>query len=104
MDRARKWADPVTLRVILVEPARLVAFIFHSDTGVLMSVLATIATAAEEGHLINELWFPAPLFGAIMLALFAALAAVTFSFRDVANRHAEKAEAYAREHGDAQQH
>ena len=69
-----------------------------------MSVLATIATAAEEGHHLNELWFPAPLFGVIMFALFTALAIVTLSFRDVANRHAEKAEAYAREHGAESHH
>ena len=70
-----------------------------------MSVLATIALAAEEGHhVVNELWFPAFLFGVIMLAIFVALAAITFSFRDVANRHSEKAEAYAREHGNSQHH
>lgn len=68
-----------------------------------MSVLATIAVAAEEGHHLNEIWMPAPLFGVVMFAFFVVCAAVTFSFRDVANRHAEKAEAYAREHG-AQQH
>lgn len=70
-----------------------------------MSVLATIAVAAEEGHHeLNELWMPAPLFGVVMLVLFIALAIVTYSFRDVANRHAEKAEAYAREHGSDSQH
>lgn len=69
-----------------------------------MSVLATIAVAAEEAHVLNELWMPAPLFGVVMLVTFTALAAVTYSFRDVANRHAEKAEAYAREHGAAEQH
>ena len=70
-----------------------------------MSVLATIALAAEEGHhVVNELWFPAFIFGVIMFVLFAALAAITFSFRDVANSHAEKAEAYAREHGNTQHH
>ena len=69
-----------------------------------MSLLATIATASEAGHhVVNELPFPAPVFGIVMFALFAALAAVTFSFRDVANRHSAKAEAYAREHG-ADQH
>ncbi len=68
-----------------------------------MSDFATIAVAAEEAHHLNELWMPAPLFGVVMFVLFTALAVVTFSFRDVANRHAEKAEAYAREHG-AQQH
>ena len=70
-----------------------------------MSLLATIAVAAEGGHhVVNELPFPAPLFGVIAFVGFTALAAVTFSFRDVANRHAEKAAAYAREHGDARQH
>ena len=68
-----------------------------------MSVLATIAVAAEEAHQLNVLWMPAPLFGVVFFVVMAALAGVTFSFRDVANRHAEKAEAYAREHG-AQQH
>ncbi|MCB1273284.1 MAG: hypothetical protein KDB25_02665 [Leucobacter sp.] len=67
-----------------------------------MSLLATALLASEEvgHHVVNELWFPAPLFGVIMFVLFTALAAVTFSFRDVANRHAEKAEAFAREHGE----
>ncbi|MBO1901926.1 hypothetical protein J4H92_08190 [Leucobacter weissii] len=70
-----------------------------------MSILATAVLAAEEGHhVVNELWFPAPLFGVIMFILFVAMAAVTFSFRDVANRHAEKAEAYAREHGGEGEH
>ncbi|WP_336650844.1 MULTISPECIES: hypothetical protein [unclassified Leucobacter] len=70
-----------------------------------MSLVATIAVAAEEGHhIVNELPFPAPVFGAIAFVAFTALALVTFSFRDVANRHAEKAEAYAREHGAAQHH
>ncbi len=67
-----------------------------------MSLLATIAAAAEEGHhIVNELPFPAVVFGVIVFAAFVAIAAVTFSFRDVANRHAAKAEAYAREHGSA---
>lgn len=37
----------------------------------------------------------------IALAVFALLALVTFSYRDVANRHSAKAEAYARSHGAA---
>lgn len=70
-----------------------------------MSILATIALASEEGHhIVNELLFPAPVFGAITLTIMIALALVTFSFRDVANRHSEKAEAYAREHGNNQHH
>ncbi|NLB47225.1 MAG: hypothetical protein GX814_05730 [Microbacteriaceae bacterium] len=67
-----------------------------------MSVLATVAVAAEESHVINELFMPAPLFGLLALVAFTAFAFVTFSFRNVANRHSEKAEAYAREHGSAQ--
>jgi putative effector of murein hydrolase LrgA (UPF0299 family) len=69
-----------------------------------MFVLATIAAASEGTHVVNELPFPAPLFGAIMLTVLLALAFVTFSFRDVANRHSEKAAAYAREHGNSHGH
>lgn len=70
-----------------------------------MSLLATITAAAEGGHhIVNELPMPAPVFGLITLALFIALAGITFSFRDVASRHSEKAEAYAREHGETQHH
>ncbi|MEV8338016.1 hypothetical protein [Leucobacter sp. NPDC077196] len=70
-----------------------------------MSLLATIAAAAEEGHhVVNELPFPAVVFGVIVFALFCVIAAVTFSFRDVANRHSAKADAYAREHGSATHH
>ena len=64
-----------------------------------MSVLASIVTAAEGSHVINELPMPAPLYGVVMLGIFTVLGIVTFSFRDVANRHRAKAEAYAREHG-----
>lgn len=68
-----------------------------------MSLLATIVAAAEEGHhVVNELPMPAILYGVIAFAVFTALAGVVFSFRDVANRHAAKAEAYAREHGVTQ--
>lgn len=70
-----------------------------------MSVLATAVTAAEEGgHVLNELVFPAPVFGVIVFALFTVMAGITFAFRDVANRHSEKAEAFAREHGEDRQH
>lgn len=66
-----------------------------------MSLSAIVMT--EGAHVVNELFMPAPLFGGIALCVFAVLGIVTWSFRDVANRHAEKAEAYAREHG-GQQH
>lgn len=70
-----------------------------------MSLLTTILVAAEGGHhVVNELPFPAPLFGVIAFTTFTALAIVVFSFRDVASRHNEKAEAFAREHGEDQDH
>lgn len=65
-----------------------------------MSVLATIALAAEHAHEAhNALPFPPIVFGVVAFVLLTALAIVTWGFRDVANRHSEKAEAYAREHG-----
>lgn len=70
-----------------------------------MFSFATAVLAAEGAHHeLNPLWFPAPLFGLIMLLLLASLAFVTFTFRDVANRHAEKAEAFTREHEADEQH
>lgn len=64
-----------------------------------MSVLATIAAASEEGHHVNDLWIPAPMFGVIMLVFLGLFVVVTWSFRDVANRHSEKAEQWAKENG-----
>lgn len=67
-----------------------------------MSVFTSLIAASEGAHVVNELPFPAPVYGAITLAIFIVLGIVTYSFRDVAHRHAEKAEAYAREHGKQQ--
>lgn len=64
-----------------------------------MSVLASLISAAEGAHAVNELPMPAPLYGVVVIGILTVLGIVTFSFRDVANRHAAKAEAYAREHG-----
>lgn len=66
-----------------------------------MSVLATVAAAAEEGHheVVNDLIMPAPAFGAVMLVLLSVFVLITWSFRDVAHRHSEKAEQWARENG-----
>ncbi|MFV0434545.1 MAG: hypothetical protein ACK5LO_11250 [Leucobacter sp.] len=72
-----------------------------------MSLLATIAAASEEvggSHVVHELPMSPVLYGVIAFVAFIALAVVTFSFRDVANRHSAKAEAYAREHGADQHH
>lgn len=66
-----------------------------------MSVLASVAAAAEEGHypVVNELWMPAPVFGVVMLVFLSIFVIITWSFRDVAHRHSEKAEQWARENG-----
>ena len=53
-----------------------------------MSVLASV----------NELILPAHFFGIIAILVFIAIGLFTFSFRDVANRHKFKAEAYAKAH------
>ena len=57
-----------------------------------LSVLAT------EAEVVNELPLPPIAFGLIALTVFVSVALVFWSFRDVANRHADKAEQYAREH------
>ena len=57
-----------------------------------LSVLAT------EAEVVNELPLPPIVFGLIALTVFVSVALVFWSFRDVANRHADKAEQYAREH------
>ena len=56
-----------------------------------MSLVASIAAASEgAGHVVTELPIPSFMYGAIAFLLFTALAFVTFTFRDVANRHAHK--------------
>lgn len=68
-----------------------------------MSVFTSIAFASEGAEVVNELPFPPYVFGIAVMVLFIVLALITYSFRDVANRHQEKAEAYAREHGAEQE-
>ncbi|MFO7689405.1 MAG: hypothetical protein R6W83_02435 [Cryobacterium sp.] len=61
-------------------------------TGALMSTVL-----AEVGHV--ELPLPMFVYPAVALVLFIALAGVLWSYRDVANRHSAKAEAYAKANG-----
>lgn len=61
--------------------------------------LATIVTLAAEGaehH--GNVQAETFIFGAIAFVAFLALGAVTMSYRNVANRHAHKAEIYAQTH------
>lgn len=64
--------------------------------------MSTLGVLLAESHVVNELPFSPWVVGIIGIAVFGLSAFVTFSFRDVANRHAEKAERYAREHGGEQ--
>ena len=54
-----------------------------------MSLLATVVTASE-GHDLAPLVAPAPVIAGVMALMFIVLALVTFSYRDVANRHSHK--------------
>ncbi|MGG7464153.1 MULTISPECIES: hypothetical protein [unclassified Plantibacter] len=56
------------------------------------SALAS-AVFAESEHAV-ELGAPTWVFGAVALVVFAILGVVTFSYRDVANRHAQKSAAH----------
>ncbi|HXH35410.1 MAG TPA: hypothetical protein VNJ54_13555 [Plantibacter sp.] len=61
-----------------------------------MSIAASVLAAtvlAESEHAV-ELAAPTWVFGAVALVLFAILGAVTFSYRDVANRHSDKVGAH----------
>lgn len=53
---------------------------------------------AAEKEIVNQLPVPPIVFGVVALAVFLVVTFVFWSFRDVANRHSEKAEQYAREH------
>lgn len=68
-----------------------------------MTLVTTILAAAEEGHHGNVALETVVFFG-IALVIFTALGLVVFSYRDVANRHAGKAQAFADSHGTASEH
>jgi len=62
-----------------------------------MSFVSAVLT--EVGHV--ELPLPIWAYPLVAFVLFLALALVLWSFRDVANRHSAKANAYAAAHGGA---
>lgn len=61
--------------------------------------LVTALVLTETVHA-RELPIPTWAYGLITLLIFAVLGIVTYSYRDVANRHRAKAEAYAARHGE----
>lgn len=70
-----------------------------------MNLATIVAFAAEESEHHGNVALETVHFGIIAIVIFALLAFVTMSYRNVANRHAGKAEAYARAHAnDVVQH
>jgi len=68
-----------------------------------MTLATLVALAAEESGHVNVA-LETVVFGIIALVVFGSLALVTLSYRNVANRHSHKAEAYAAKHAnDVQQ-
>ena len=69
-----------------------------------MTLATIVAFAAEETEHTGNVALETVGFGITALLIFGLLALVTASFRNVANRHSHKAEAYARAHAnDVQQ-
>ena len=69
-----------------------------------MTIATIVALAAEETEHHGNVALETVGYGIVAIAIFAALAIVTLSYRNVANRHAHKAEAYARAHANDVQH
>ena len=64
-----------------------------------MNLVAQIARAAAETEHHGNVALETVIFGAIAAVVFAFLGLVTFSYKNVANRHSAKAEAWAAQHG-----
>jgi hypothetical protein len=64
-----------------------------------MTFATLVVLAAEESEHGNVA-LETVVFGIVALAVFGALALVTVSYRNVANRHSRKADAYTAAHAD----
>ncbi|MFK4835215.1 hypothetical protein ACI3KY_05740 [Microbacterium sp. ZW T2_14] len=65
-----------------------------------MTLATIIALAAEESEHHGNVALETVGYGLTAIVVFAALALVTLSYRNVANRHAHKADAYAKAHAN----
>jgi hypothetical protein len=63
-----------------------------------MSFALTLALAAEEAEHHGNVALETVGYGVVAFVVFTALALVTLSYRNVSNRHAHKAKAYAAKH------
>ncbi|HCS60324.1 MAG TPA: hypothetical protein DIW46_02855 [Microbacterium sp.] len=64
-----------------------------------MNLVAHLAMAAAETEHHGNVALETLIFGVIAAGIFAVMGLVVFSYRNVANRHSAKAEAYAERHG-----
>ena len=64
-----------------------------------MPLATIVALAAGEAEHHGNVQAETFVFGVIAFVVFLLLGLVTLSYRNVANRHAHKAEAYAKAHG-----
>ncbi len=65
-----------------------------------MTLATIVALAADAAEHHGNVALETVGYGIVAIAVFAALAIVTLSYRNVANRHSHKAEAYARAHAN----
>lgn len=65
-----------------------------------MTLATIVALAAGEAEHHGNVQAETFIFGVLAFVLFLLLALVTLSYRNVANRHSHKAEAYAKAHAD----
>jgi uncharacterized membrane protein YccC len=65
-----------------------------------MSLVTILAFAAEEAEHHGNVQLETLWYGVVAIVVFAALGLVTASYRNVANRHSAKAEAYAKTHAN----
>ncbi len=63
-----------------------------------LATIITLAAAETEHH--GNVALETVGYGIVAVIAFAALALVTLSYRNVANRHAHKADAYAKAHAN----
>ena len=64
-----------------------------------MNLVAQIATAAAETEHHGNVQAETFIFGVVAMIVFVFLALVTLSYKNVANRHSAKADAWAAKHG-----
>ena len=69
-----------------------------------MNLIAQAAVIAAEAEHHENVMLETLIFGGIAAVAFAALALVTFSYKNVANRHSDKAEAWAARNGHGAGH